>query len=292
MVVVNSFLAVLLPIPAVSLARSLYPSAKSWEGAIVALVLFFPVSFLFLTLPMRMSISMILAFSVLALIVRSFVEYELWPTALAFPMIGILTLIRPELGLIITVASVGAVVVHIADYVIERDITIPMLSVFAVPVGALGFAGFTRFFSLKTLEEERDWRAQGGAAYLQDMSYESWTDVLLSAPLRGIYFQFAPFPWQVESTFHLLGLSSLPILLVLSALALYSFVRKETDVTVAMLLLTVYFGGIVGYGLVNSNFGTNVRHRIIFNFLLVIFAGPAFYDSKQLLARKYESWRE
>ena len=75
----------------------------------------------------------------------------------------------------------------------------------------------------------------------------------------------------------------LPILVGLTVAAYRSTRDYERDIAVLVTLLTAYLLGIVGYGLVDSNFGTTVRHRIPFTFILCVFAAPTLERWMNLL---------
>jgi hypothetical protein len=143
-----------------------------------------------------------------------------------------------------------------------------------IPFGVLGFGIFTIQYPFETLQGKLSYRASGSAAYLESFQYTSWVDMIIAAPGRAIYFQYAPFPLHVHQIFHLLALSSLPILIILTIAAALSLCECETNRITLVLLLVVYSAGIVGYGLIDSNFGTTARHRVSFVFLLVVFASP------------------
>lgn len=287
LIIFNSLLAVLIPIPACYLARKLYPSAVTSTTGVLVLILFFPLPAFFMTLPMRDTLSVLLFISVLALVAAAFSEKHLWPVTLSAPLVGMLYLIRPELGLVLLLGVAAAVTVHIANIVIQRPVPFSALTLALAPVGVAAFVMFAEFIPLEGLESRRSWRAQGGAAYLEGMSYDAWWEIVLVAPIRAIYFQYAPFPTQVDSLFHLLGMTSLPILIILTVAAYRSLIRCETDQRLLALLITVYLTGIIGYGLVDSNFGTSLRHRVPFEYLLVVFAAPVIERWEKSLSQRF-----
>ena len=272
--IVNGLLAVLLVVPAGYLARSLYDNVPSDTPAVTLAVLFFPLPFLFRSIPMRDALTVLLFFTLLATVVRAVrTGAEIWALP-AIPLWGMLYLLRTELALIavLGVVAMGAVLVIRA---VDADSSLASLTVVLGGVGCLGFGLFAELlYSFKRVNSELRFRSQGGAVYLDGMLYQSWFDFLLAAPARGIYFQFAPFPLHVESVFHLLGFFGTVGTIVLFVSAVRSLVNCESDEIIAVFLVVVYLAGIVGYGSINSNFGTNVRHRMVFDFLLVVFASP------------------
>jgi hypothetical protein len=75
----------------------------------------------------------------------------------------------------------------------------------------------------------------------------------------------------------------LPVLVVLTVAAYRSAREANRDTAVLVLLLTTYVLGVVGYGLIDSNFGTTIRHRIPFTFILCILAAPTLERWANLL---------
>lgn len=304
LVAFNSLLAVLIPIPARYLAQQLY-SRTVWSrppkmnlqaqpnvptSGVIAIILFAPTPFLFMTLPMRDTLSVLLLFTILAFIVLAFSKHHIWPLTLATPLFGMLSLIRPELGAVLVLGIGATALIHIVNKILSHNISFPTLAAILSPIGVAGFVLFTNMYPVTQLETMRDWRAQGGASYLDWMSYDSWIDVILVAPVRAIYFQYAPFPTQIESIFHFLGMLDLPLYILLTIAAYRSFLRCQLDQRIFALLLTVYLAGVVGYGLINSNFGTAVRHRVPFEYLLVVFATPVIAHWEASLAEWRRQW--
>ncbi|QLH81402.1 glycosyltransferase family 39 protein [Halosimplex pelagicum] len=274
MAVVNGLVAVLTPLPACYLARRLYDPLESTDGLLLAL-LFLPFPFLFASLPMRDALSTLLALTLLAVCVRAVADRRhRWALA-APPLWGMVFLLREELAFLVLLGAAGSLLVAALRRVTDRQITLASLALAGLPVAVAGFALFTRLFPVDALNSRLQYRIMGGAAYLGFERYGSWLDVLLAAPVRAIYFQFAPFPLHVDSAFDLLAVLSLPLLVVLATAAYLTLRRVEHDPVVTLPLLVVYLGGIVGYGLIDSNFGTTIRHRSFFVFLLAVFAAPA-----------------
>ncbi|UPW01291.1 hypothetical protein M0R88_04095 [Halorussus gelatinilyticus] len=282
---INGLLAVLIPIPMFSLSRRLYLSAIDSTDGVAALALFAPLPFLFLTLPMRDTLSVLLLFVTLVLVTNVVTRARYWHGLAVIPLVGCLLLLRTELALLLLVGSIAAGIVSVLDTVARHKISFVTLMLAVLPTGVVGFLLFTHEFPLASLNDILTSRASGSAVYLDGVTYDSWTDVLLLAPVRALFFQFAPFPLHVNSPFDLLAILELPLLVVLTVAAYRSLAACETNESVLALLLTVYLGGIVGYGLIDSNFGTTVRHRIPFMFLLVVFASPVLERRRRSLRR-------
>jgi len=270
--VFNGLVAVLLPLPACYLASRLYDTAST--DAVTVLVLFLPFPFLFHSLPMRDALSTLLALVTLAVCVRVLVDRQYPWAATLPPLWGMVLLLREELALVILLGLGGAAIVGALSHLFDRAVRLTSLALAAIPVGIAGFAMFASLFPVGALNERLQYRSAGGAAYLDFMRYDSWLDVVLSAPVRAVYFQYAPFPLHADSAFDLAAVLFSPVLVVLTVTAYRSLRSADTDPLARALLVVVYCCGVVGYGLVDSNFGTTIRHRGLFVFLLVIFSTP------------------
>jgi len=270
---VNGLIAVLIPLPLRYALKQLYPGIASMRLPTIVL-LFLPIPFVILTVPMRDALSTLLFVTILALFIQSLGEASPRKAIPAAPLWGILYLLRPELALIIVVGVGAAVAVHAIDTLLSGEPSLSVMTILTAPFGLFGFLLFTNRYPLGRLNREVTERAKGGAGYLEGFQYQSWGDVIVSAPLRAIYFQFAPFPLHVDQLFHLAAATQTPVLIVIAVAAIRSLSERETDRKTVVFLLTVYLTGVVGYGLIDSNFGTTIRHRVPFVFLLVVFAGP------------------
>lgn len=272
--IINGLLAVLIPLPAAYLAHKLYGDGLYSVDGVVATILFLPLPFLFLTIPMRDALSTFLAFVTLALVIHTLTERDPALGLVIIPMLAVLYPLRPELSLVLllgTVAGLATIAIRSAGV----TMSLPTASGLLAIIGAIGFVLFAEVMvSLERINESVAHRASGGASYLDGFQYTSWLDLVITAPGRAIFFQFAPFPLHVETGFQALALFSAGFALVFAVAAFRSLTTCDTDEVVLVTLVVVYLAGITGYGLINSNFGTNVRHRIPFVFLLVVFAAP------------------
>lgn len=282
----NGLFAVLTVIPISHLARHLYPSRTKAQLGLMLIVLFAPLQFLFLSLPMRDSLAVLLFFSLLSLGLSALKSPQLKPIAVAVPLWGMVYLLRSELSLVFVLGIVASVIVK-AVQTITDDLSPKLLMGVFGATGTIGFGLFAEIlYSFERANAQMTARASGGAVYLDGMEYTSWFDFLFAAPARAIYFQFAPFPLHVESIFHFLGFSVSIAIIILFVAATRSLYECSPDETTALFLVVVYVAGIIGYGTINSNFGTNVRHRIVFDFLLVVFALPVI-QRWELLVREW-----
>ncbi|WP_255194490.1 hypothetical protein [Natronobeatus ordinarius] len=287
--VFNALFAVLVPIPASYVARRLYPSTTSTDG-ITLLVLFLPLPAFFTSVPMRDAFVLLVAFVSLALLVRGLLDQSIRSLTLAVPLLGVLYLTRVELALLFVLGAVAGAGTWVVLESTDREISTTTVVGLVLPVLVLGPALFSRYFPLGSVNYQRRIRMSGGAVYLEGLTYESWIDVVLSGPATSIYFQFAPFPLHVDSLFHFAAAAYTPIVIVLAVSAVRSLRRGNLAYPVATMLVVVYLAGVAGYGLVNSNFGTTVRHRMFFDFLLVVLAAPVVERWERSVSERIGEW--
>jgi hypothetical protein len=279
--VFNGLCAVLVALPAADLVRRLYPTIETTRG-LVATVVFLPLPFVFLSVPMRDALDVLLFFSLLAAVARAY-EGQRWPTILSIPLWGALSLLRPELGLILLAGAVAGALVRVLNTLATRPLTVRGLAALATPPAVVGLAVVAPRVPVASFVARLQKRAVGGGAYLEEMTYQTGVDLLLAAPARALYFQYAPFPLHVTSVFDFVTVLMLPVLVVLTVAAYRSARECERDNAILVLVLTTYVLGIVGYGLIDSNFGTTVRHRIPFTFIICLLAAPTLERWTNLL---------
>jgi hypothetical protein len=276
LIVANALIAVTIPIPFGYLAHRLYPEIETTRILTVVL-LFAPLSVLFLSLPMRDTLALLLLGVVLAAILRA-VETRGHPRPLAVlpPLTYALWQLRFEMVLVVGLGCLFATLVAARErFDVETRYNL-VLAVGAVAVGAVGFVLFVDYFPIALMNNELGERARGGAAYLEWMRYQSLLDVVLTLPVRALFFQFAPYPLHVNSMYDLLATVPLPGLVVLFVAAYRSLLTRPINAVPAALLVTVYLAGVLGFAVLDANFGTTTRHRIPFVFLLAVFATPVF----------------
>ena len=116
-------------------------------------------------------------------------------------------------------------------------------------------------------------RAQGDAAYLTGLRVASPIDVIWQAPIRLFYLLFAPFPWNVTSSAHLLGMFDG---LLYAFLSLRVWQNRATILAhpgMRVVLFVVIALAIV-YAFGTSNFGTAMRHRAKFAVAAAVLVAP------------------
>lgn len=166
-----------------------------------------------------------------------------------------------------------------------------VLSVVLLSVGALGVTNFVStdisLPKLGTINQlmdiERTVSAIASATRGSDgevgASYPEWTvpnsvmEVFYKAPIRAVYFIFSPFPWDVRSARHLIGLFDGFLYMALMFLVWRN--RKIIWADRASRILLLILGSyVLVFGLAVGNFGTGIRHRAKFVAALVVLAAP------------------
>jgi hypothetical protein len=128
-----------------------------------------------------------------------------------------------------------------------------------------------------------------------DASYPEWTKInepiefFYKGFIRILYLLYSPFPWNVEKTNHLIGMTDGFLYLTIS----YFIFRNRKDILNDPALLSIFLillCYLFIFGIGTSNFGAGSRHRSKFVIEMIILAGPlipGFYFSSKKRLRKY-----
>jgi hypothetical protein len=114
-------------------------------------------------------------------------------------------------------------------------------------------------------------RVTGEAAYPLWLQPDSSIDFIWAVPARGLYLLFSPFPWDVGSGRHLVGMADGLLYLILACLILRNRRRLMAEPgSKALLLLLIPL--LLAFGVGTGNFGTALRHRAKFVAGLIVLA--------------------
>lgn len=116
-------------------------------------------------------------------------------------------------------------------------------------------------------------------------SYPEWTvpknieELSYLIPVRMFYLLYAPFPWDIKRTTHLLGLLDAIFYIYLSFCILRNrkSLYKNPQTLFLLIILIMYIGA---YSLGVGNFGTGIRHRLKFIGILIAIAAPTILRIK------------
>jgi hypothetical protein len=116
-------------------------------------------------------------------------------------------------------------------------------------------------------------KINANSAYLTDVYYNSYTDIIRNLPITTFYFMFSPLPWEVKSLKQGTGLIDsfiLIIIYILSIKELFIFTRYNNKLAFSFIVFLVV--GIMSSSILASNAGSAIRHRTMFTYLLFPFA--------------------
>jgi len=122
-------------------------------------------------------------------------------------------------------------------------------------------------------------QARGRAAYLTDLVITSPTDLVHAVPLKIVYFLFAPFPWEITTLVDVVGMVDGLFYLGLIVAGVYGLlqIRRQHGKLVFWGLVLILVTGIAIFAMGTGNYGTALRHRAKFVFLLIVLASPIMY---------------
>lgn len=125
-------------------------------------------------------------------------------------------------------------------------------------------------------------RAEGRSVYLADMQYRTLFDMVRYLPIRFVFFTFGPFLWNVYSAAMLLSALESLFVVFCALLTLLYFTAKRITVNLSSqwFLLAFCLTCLAANALVDSNFGTSVRHRLPYIIFFFTFAGAYLRDVK------------
>lgn len=132
---------------------------------------------------------------------------------------------------------------------------------------------FENTANIKTLLRRSNSSTKGDAAFPKWTISNSPIELIYKAPIRSLYVVFAPFPWDVKKTKHLIGMFDAFLYMYLSILILLNLknIWKDPSLRIILIILLTY---IFVFGLGVGNFGTGLRHRSKFVVMFILLAGP------------------
>jgi 4-amino-4-deoxy-L-arabinose transferase-like glycosyltransferase len=132
---------------------------------------------------------------------------------------------------------------------------------------------FKETANIKNLIRKTKSATHGKASWPEWTKIDSPIELLYKPLVRSIYFVFAPFPWDIKKTAHLIGLFDACLYMYLVYLILYNIknIWRDPRLRVILLILIAY---IIVFGFGVGNFGTGIRHRSKFVIFFILLAAP------------------
>jgi hypothetical protein len=136
---------------------------------------------------------------------------------------------------------------------------------------------------IEFLATTRQLRAYGGAVYFPEFVPQSISDIVLFSWIGAAYFLYAPFPWMVDTIPGILVSVEGLLSIVYSIAAIWGS-RKFThrNRVAGIGLLTGLFVAVVLYGIGTANYGTGMRHRQMFLWVVFLFGAVGIADKFQV----------
>jgi len=127
--------------------------------------------------------------------------------------------------------------------------------------------------NIDRIMSKADNATRGNASWPEWLVINSKDEIFYKAPLRSLYFTFAPFPWDVKEAKHLIGMFDSFLYMYLAYLILRNLknILKDPILRTILLILLCYIF-VFGFGV--GNFGTGIRHRAKFTIMFILLAGP------------------
>jgi len=210
--------------------------------------------------------------------------------AVAAVLLHIALLMRND-NIFIYVAAIGAAVAVYAvknGYISKRTAGFglalsPVALVLSRPVIRDG---------IEFLARTRRLRAQGRAVYLPDVIPRSIVELGAFSWVGAAYFLYAPFPWMIETIPDLLismeGVGSIAFTIA-AIWGVRSLGQKNLSATVGLLVGLAL--AVVFYGVGTANYGTGMRHRQMFLWVIFLFGGIGISKHVQFMDRVAKSSR-
>lgn len=129
------------------------------------------------------------------------------------------------------------------------------------------------------LARTRQLRGQGRAVYLADVVPQTISEVIAFSWIGAAYFLYAPFPWMISTVPDLIisieGIITI-IFTITAVWGLRSFSQKNPPVAIGLII--GFSVAIVLYGIGTVNYGTGMRHRQMFLWIVFLFGGIGLSD--------------
>ncbi|MDA7604995.1 hypothetical protein N8724_06340 [Candidatus Pelagibacter sp.] len=145
---------------------------------------------------------------------------------------------------------------------------------------------FSRVADLSFLIERANIGIKDSSSYPSWMIINGYYDFLPKMIIKGLYFLYSPFIWDIRYFSHLIVLLDAMAYIVLSGYVFLNWqVIWKNPVTRIFFIMFIVFVFVYGFGL--GNFGTSFRHRSKFVVILIILAAPKIHKFIFSLKKKY-----
>ncbi len=182
-------------------------------------------------------------------------------------------------GGIASIISLRYILKSLSNFKINPKYLIIFL-IFLIPSGLfftnkIELPKLTNFDSIHTdtLIRKINVSTKGEASYPEWTKANSAVELIYKIPVRITYFLFAPFPWNITKSQHLIGMFDAFLYMYLIFLVILNrkVIWKNPVLKFFLLVLLCY---LIVFSVGVGNFGTSVRHRAKFVIILILLAAP------------------
>ena len=281
--IVNCFLGILVADRVFRISLRLTNDEKSSVLA-AGITAFYPSFVIYCALDMRDALIFFLTAEMLyriSLIINKKTIMDL--TLLIFEMI-VLYFLRTQYLILFSI--IGLLYFFIHSNLYKNRLKRFILSLIIVAIVVIGYRNLQELgyfpILLRSMNADMAWRAAGGSAYLVGVQYETWWDIFRWTPIRMIHFAFGPFFWSVNNPFMLMSAIESFLLIFLAIAAFTKKARqqyyKNPNLYLILFLFTMI--GLLSSAVIDSNYGTAIRHKMNFIFIFFIFSAQYIKNIK------------
>lgn len=153
-----------------------------------------------------------------------------------------------------------------------------------ITVTCMAFVTGVHKEGIEYLSRIRNRRARGRTVYLQEVIPETALELLAFSWIGAAYFLYAPFPWMIETIPDLMvgieGLANIGFTIA-AVWGIRSMAKQNPSATVG--LLAGLLLAVVLYGVGTVNYGTGMRHRQMFLWVIFIFGAIGIAEHVRLV---------
>ena len=262
--IINAFVGVLAIVEIYKITSFLFSNSKISLRA-SAMVAFYPSLILFSCLNLRDALILYLSFKLVSLFMSVETSKNTLIKSIQCLILYIfIGLLRPQnfylFGIIFTF--------YFLFLILKRYSLFHLIAIFLFGGFVLGYIFISNYDVIAGLLEyplqALPRRALGGSAYLTHLQYENLLDVPIQAPIRLLYFTFGPFLWDVRNAFMLLAFFEAIIIFIVVYFSV-KYLSQVVKINNNMLLLCLFSViGLLANSTVDSNYGTAIRHRMVY----------------------------
>ena len=189
----------------------------------------------------------------------------------------------------VNIAALGTILVITAFMSLDRVSTKGIGAIIAgLGAATVAYVAIGQQLFLSELASRRAWLArEAPGAYLSDVIYQSFAELLAFLPIGAVYFFLTPFPWHFIDLMAMIAIAQNLFLwypvVALSVIGFRDSLHVPKGPKMMIPLVGFSIAGVFAYGLVEGNIGPAMRHRSQFQFVFFVLAGIALSKRVQMI---------